>query len=146
MRAEICDKGSPEDMLKGSDMERNADLKRISQSLRKNQTKEERLLWNSFLSRYPLRFRRQYIVGCFIVDFYCHGAKLAVELDGSQHYDPTGAKKDRDRTAYLESLGIQVLRFSNLDVLRRFESVCAEIDRTAKARVGFVCDETTQKP
>ena len=119
-------------------MERNAALKRNAQNLRKNQTKEEQLLWNCFLKKYPMRFRRQYIIGSCIVDFYCHGAKLAVELDGSQHYDPTETEKDRARTAYLESQGVRVLRFSNLDVLRHFERVCAEIDRAAKFGAGIV--------
>ena len=119
-------------------MERNAALKRNAQNLRKSQTREESLLWNMFLKRYPMRFRRQFIIGSYIVDFYCHGAKLAVELDGSQHYHPVDAEKDRIRTEYLESQGVDVLRFSNLDVLRRFEDVCAEIDRTAKSRAGLV--------
>ena len=119
-------------------MERNAALTRNAQNLRKNQTKEESLLWNRFLKRYPMRFRRQYVIGNYIVDFYCHGARLAVELDGSQHYEPTEVEKDRARTAYLESQGIAVLRFSNLDILRRFEDVCAEIDRTAKSKAGLV--------
>ena len=126
-----------QDFLEGHALERNGSLKRNAQNLRKNQTKEESLLWNLFLRRYPVRFRRQYIIGNYIVDFYCHGAKLAVELDGSQHYDPSGVEQDGIRTAYLESLGIQVLRFSNPDVLRRFEDVCAEIDRTAKSRAGL---------
>ena len=95
------------------------------------------MLWNLFLKRYPLRFRRQYVIGNYIVDFYCHSAKLAVELDGSQHYEAAEAEKDRIRTNYLETQGIAVLRFSNLDVLRRFEDVCAEIDRTAKSRAGL---------
>ena len=101
-------------------------------------TKEEARLWYQYLCRTEHRFRRQVVIGNYIVDFYCHGAKLAVELDGSQHYEPTEAEKDRMRTAYLESQGIAVLRFSNLDILRRFEDVCAEIDRTAKSRAGFV--------
>ena len=132
----MFDNRKSEDLLKRNDMERNPALKRNAQNLRKNQTKEERLLWNLFLKRYPLRFRRQFVIGSYIVDFYCHGAALAVELDGSQHYDPTGAQQDQIRTAYLESQGVQVLRFSNLDVLRRFEDVCAQIDRTAKLRAG----------
>ena len=119
-------------------MERNAALKQNARALRKSQTKEESLLWNMFLKRYPMRFRRQFIIGNYIVDFYCHGAKLAVELDGSQHYEATEQEKDRVRTAYLESQGVHVLRFSNLDVLRRFEDVCAEIDRIAKSRAGIV--------
>ena len=119
-------------------MERNAALKHNARILRKNQPKEESLLWNLCLNRYPLRFRRQFIIGNYIVDFYCHSAKLAVELDGSQHYDATEQEKDRIRTVYLESQGVFVLRFSNLDVLRRFEDVCAEIDRIAKSRAGLV--------
>ena len=119
-------------------MERNAALKHNAQNLRKNQTKEEGLLWNLFLKRCPVRFRRQYVIGNYIVDFYCHAAKLVVELDGSQHYDPAEVQKDNVRTQYLESIGIYVLRFSNLDVLRRFEDVCAEIDRTVKQRAGLV--------
>ena len=138
MRAVTFDDLKCQDLLEGSDLERNAALKRNAQNLRKNQTKEESLLWNLFLKRYPLRFRRQYIIGSCIVDFYCHGAKLAVELDGSQHYDPAEVEKDRIRTAYLESQGVSVLRFSNLDVLRRFEDVCSEIDRTAKMRARLV--------
>ena len=134
----MFDVQKPKDLLEGNDMERNAALKKNSQNLRKNQTKEEGLLWNLFLKRYPMRFRRQYVIGNYIVDFYCHGAKLAVELDGSQHYDPTEAQKDHIRTAWLESLGILVLRFSNLDVLRRFADVCSEIDRIAKSRAGLV--------
>ena len=119
-------------------MERNAALKGNAQNLRKNQTKEERLLWNAFLRKYPLQFRRQYTIGNYIVDFYCHAAKLVVELDGSQHYEPMELEKDRIRTRYLEAQGIQVLRFSNTDVLKQFERVCAEIDRIAKSRDGFV--------
>ena len=127
-----------QDLLEGNALERNPALKRNAQSLRKNQTKEERLLWNAFLRKYPLQFRRQYTIGNYIVDFYCHAAKLVVELDGSQHCEPTEIEKDRIRTAYLESQGILVLRFSNLDISKKFECVCAEIDRIAKLRAGLV--------
>jgi very-short-patch-repair endonuclease len=72
------------------------------------------------------------------VDFYCHAAKLVVELDGSQHCEATELEKDFIRTAYLEAQGLRVLRFSNLDVLKQFECVCAEIDRIAKSRAGLV--------
>ena len=113
-------------------MERNSKLKANSQNLRKNATKEENLLWYNFLRKYPLQFRRQYVIGNFIVDFYCHKAKLAVELDGSQHYMPQEQEKDVLRTQYLQSLGIKVLRFSNLEVLQQFQGVCEAIDREAK--------------
>ena len=118
-------------------MERNSNLKKLSQELRKNQTKEESLLWNQFLRGYPMRFRRQYIIGNYIVDFYCHRAKLVVELDGSQHYDPEQQKKDVERTRYLESQGLKVLRFSNLDVTGRFRGVCEAIDLAATERAAI---------
>ena len=115
-------------------MERNPNLKAYAQELRKNQTKEESLLWYHFLCQYPCRFRRQYIIGNYIADFYCHKAKLVVELDGSQHYDPSEMEKDRIRTEYLESMGLKVLRFTNLEVLREFNGVCELIDRTVNER------------
>ena len=115
-------------------MERNRKLKANAQVLRKHMTKEEAHLWYQFLCRYPLRFRRQYVVGNYVVDFYCHQAKLVVELDGSQHCEPREMEYDEKRTQYLESQGLQVLRFSNLDVMRQFDAVCEVIDTTAKAR------------
>ena len=115
-------------------MEQNRHLKKYAQELRKNQTKEEGLLWYQFLSRYPSRFRRQYIIGNYIADFYCHKAKLVIELDGSQHYSPEEMERDRKRTEYLESLGLKVLRFTNTDIQKRFRSVCEIIDRIVKER------------
>lgn len=79
-------------------MERNSNLTKLARELRKNQTKEESLLWYNFLSKYSPRFHRQYVIGNYIVDFYCHQAKLVVELDGSQHYEPEEMEKDRFRT------------------------------------------------
>ena len=104
----------------------------------KNMTKEEAHLWYQVLCRYSPRFRRQYVIGNYIIDFYCHQAKLVVELDGSQHCEPEEIRKDRVRTAYLESLGLQVLRFSNLDVIRKFRSVCEVIDAAVKERTASV--------
>ena len=117
-------------------MERNKKLKTYSQTLRKEMTKEERLLWNAFLRKYPVQFRRQYIIGNYIVDFYCHKAKLVIELDGSQHYEPQACHNDRIRTAYLESQGLSVLRFTNTQITREFQSVCNEIDRTVKHKLS----------
>lgn len=115
-------------------MERNANLTQHAQQLRKAMTKEENLLWYRFLRKYPLQFRRQYVIGNYIADFFCHKAKLVVELDGSQHYEPENQAYDRERTVYLESQGLLVLRFSNLDVLRNFPNVCEAIDDAVKRR------------
>ena len=97
-------------------------------------TKEEAHLWYQFLCRYPLRFRRQYIIGSYIADFYCHKAKLVVELDGAQHYSSEEIAYDKKRTEFMNRQGLQVLRFSNLDVMRRFSGVCEQIDQTVRQR------------
>ena len=106
-----------------------------AQNLRKNMTKEERKLWYEYLNKYPYRFRRQVTCGNYILDFYCAVAKLAIELDGSQHYETAGQQYDQRRTAYLNSVGIHVLRFSNLDVLQNLNGVCQMIDMTVLERM-----------
>lgn len=116
----------------------NGNLRELSNANKKSQTIYERKLWYEFLKQYPVRFRQQFIVGKYIVDFYCRKAKLAVELDGSQHFFEEGIEKDRIRTKYLEEQGITVLRFSNYEVENEFEAVCLEIDKKVKAIMGKV--------
>ena len=113
-------------------MERNANLTKYARELRKNQTKEEALLWYNFLRKAPARFHRQYVIGNYIVDFYCHQAKLVVELDGSQHYDPVDMEKDKIRDTYMKAQGLKVLRFTNLDITQRFQAVCEMIDQAIR--------------
>ena len=104
-----------------------------AKKLRKEMTRQENHLWYDFLSQYPIRFQRQKPIGSYIVDFYCHKAKLVIELDGSQHFEDTTREYDSIRTKYLESLGLQVLRIPNIDIDRNFESVCIIIDETIKS-------------
>ena len=111
---------------------RNKQLKGFSIKLRNDATKEERKLWYEYLRKYPVQFNRQRIIGNYIVDFYCPRAKLAVELDGSQHYEKRGQQQDDERTYYLNSNGITVLRFSNLDINTNLEGVCTVIDTEVK--------------
>ena len=85
---------------------RNSDLLTYARQLRKEMTKEERHLWYDFLRTCPAKFYRQKIVGNYILDFYCDKEKLAIELDGSQHYETSGQEYDQRRTEYLQSLGI----------------------------------------
>ena len=101
--------------------------------LRKNQTKEEALLWNCFLKKYPVQFRRQYVIGEYIVDFYCHKAKLIIELDGSQHFTEKGQKSDDLRTDILKEYGLTVIRISNRQINTNFHRVCAYIDSVVKS-------------
>ena len=133
----VADTLSPGEGIKRDiKMERNKKLTKTSQSLRKKLTKEEALLWYKFLCRYPFRFRRQYVIGNYIADFYCHKARLVVELDGSQHYEESNQLKETERTQYLQSQNLRILRYSNLDVLRKFQSVCEEIDFVVKERTA----------
>ena len=117
-------------------MKKNERLTHLSQNLRRNATKEENALWYQYLRRYPVQFRRQCVLEPYVVDFYCAKALLVVELDGSQHYEAAGMERDRQRTQYLESLGIKVLRFSNVDVNDHLSGICQAIDLTVKARMA----------
>ena len=99
-------------------------------------TPQERKLWYLFLRNYPIKFYKQRIIDSFIADFYCHAARLVIELDGSQHYTPQGRTRDAERTAILEHYGLEVLRFSNMDIDRDFRSVCEKIDETVHKRLA----------
>ena len=116
-------------------MEHNQKLTPRAQQLRKNMTKEERKLWYEYLRNYPYQFRRQVAFGNYILDFYCAAAKLAIELDGSQHYEADGLEYDNRRTAFLNRMGISVLRFTNTDVMRNLSGVCQKIDMTVNNRI-----------
>ena len=113
-------------------MERNEKLKAFSRKLRKEMTKEENLLWYNFLRKHPIRFRRQYIIGNYIVDFYCHQAKLVIELDGSQHFETQNKAADLQRDAYLKGQGLNVLRIPNNAITENFRGVCEHIDTIIK--------------
>lgn len=107
----------------------NSKLTPNAQNLRKNMTKQERKLWYEFLRKLPCRFRRQKVIGEYIVDFYCAEKKLAIELDGSQHYEEENVIKDAERTNFLNGKGVTVLRYTNLDIDRNFSGVCEDIYR-----------------
>ena len=100
--------------------------------LRKEMTPWERKLWHCFLKAYPIRFQRQKPVGKYIVDFYCAGSKLVVELDGGGHYTPEEQQRDKHRTEELEKYGMKVVRFCNTDVDRNFYEVCSAIDHAVQ--------------
>ena len=117
------------------DRKHNAQLTQNAKNLRKNMTKEERHLWYDFLKDYPVRFLRQKVIDQYIVDFYCHEAKLIIELDGSQHYDDMKIAKDAIRTENLAKRGLSVIRIPNNEVFRNFRGVCAFIDLSVRERL-----------
>ena len=105
----------------------NKKLTTNAQNLRKSMTKEERHLWYDFLKQLPITVHRQKIICNYIVDFYIAEKKIIIELDGSQHFEEKGLAKDQIRDEFLKSLGIKILRYSNLDVNQRFSTVCEDI-------------------
>ena len=117
------------------DRKHNPALTDNARNLRKNMTKEERHLWYDFLRSYPIRFLRQKVIDRYIVDFYCHDAKLILELDGSQHYEPENIEKDQMRTADLEQRGFLLIRIPNNAVNQNFRGVCEYIDHHVRTRM-----------
>ena len=117
-------------------MTKNKNLLPYAKDLRRQMTRQENHLWYDFLQHYPIKVYKQRIIDNYIADFYCHQARLVIELDGSQHYLPEGKSYDEVRTEVLEKYGLYVLRFSNRDVDDRFEGVCYVIDKTIKERMN----------
>lgn len=107
-----------------------------ARELRKNMTRQECHLWYDFLRKYPVRFRRQEIIGNYIADFFCHKAKLVIEIDGSQHFYEKVTEYDEIRTKYLNSLNIKVLRFNNYEVSTNFDLVCEVIHNIVQQRIA----------
>ena len=124
--------------MKKTHIVKNDRLVDTAKNLRRNMTQQERRLWHTFLKQYPVRIYRQRIINNYVVDFYCHQARLVIELDGSQHYTDEGMIHDNERTEVLQRYGISVLRFSNRDVDENFRSVCEMIDRVVKERIAIL--------
>ena len=116
-------------------LKKNNKLLNVARILRRNMTRQEKHLWYDFLRYYPVKIYKQRIIDDFIADFYCHSARLVIELDGSQHYTNQGKAHDEARTEILERYGIHVLRFSNKDVNDNFEGVCYKIDKVINERI-----------
>jgi very-short-patch-repair endonuclease len=105
-----------------------------ARELRKRETEAEKILWKALRSRSceGLKFRRQYPVKQFIIDFYCHEYLLGIEVDGSVHDTEEAKEYDLNRTAELENLGITIIRFNNDEVLNNLTDVLLEIRSKVK--------------
>jgi very-short-patch-repair endonuclease len=93
--------------------------------LRRNMTLAEKLLWSELRNReiFKERFKPQHPIDIFIVDFYCHKHKLAIEVDGEIHLDEEIKEYDDGRSHDIEKLGIRILRFTNSEVIHNLELV-----------------------
>ena len=97
----------------------------LARTLRKNTTKEERILWQLLRNRqfFGLKFRRQFPIGKYIVDFVCESIKVVIELDGGQHNEPENILLDEERTKFIENQGYKVIRFWNSDINKNISGV-----------------------
>ena len=108
----------------------NSDNLNFARANRKqrNSTRQEGILWHCYLKSCPINFSRQYRVDNYILDFYAPSIKLAIELDGSQHFEDRGEAYDIVRTERLNNVGVTVLRFTNLDVDIHLADVVRQIE------------------
>jgi very-short-patch-repair endonuclease len=106
-------------------------LKPIRKSLRKSLTPAEAILWKNLQHSKleGMKFRRQHSIGSYVVDFYCPECRLAIELDGEGHFNSIKSEYDAQRTAYLNSLNVHVLRFENKTVFDNPQGVLDTIRR-----------------
>ena len=109
----------------------NPNLKQTARCLRKEMTPSKQMLWPQLRKKQlcGVQFYRQKPIGTYIVDFYAPKAKLVVEVDGSQHLGLEHRQNDTERDAYLTSEGLQVLRFSNIQVLEELDAVVGIVSR-----------------
>ena len=100
-----------------------------SRNLRKNQTDAEKKLWTILRNRQinGVKFRRQFPVGGYILDFYCPDFRLAIEADGGQHYENKVKDQDDLRTRELNNLGIEMMRFTDREILTNSDGVVEAI-------------------
>ncbi len=118
------------DPLKISGMHDGATPKvfRNAVKLRENMTELEKKIWD-YLKTKPMgfKFRRQHPIAGYVLDFYCHGLRLSIEVDGGYHIKKEQIEKDLERTDYLKNLGVSELRFTNEQVLNNYEAVVSII-------------------
>lgn len=107
----------------------NKKNKLLRASLRKRMPNPEVILWlklkNGQLS--GLKFRRQYGIGNYILDFYCPNKRLAIEIDGESHFNNRAVTKDRDRDEFISMKDITILRFNNNEINNNIEGVVEKI-------------------
>ena len=106
-----------------------------AQEMRREMTRAETKLWLELLRDFAPRMRRQRPFGRFIVDFYCAAHKVVIEVDGGQHFTPDGLAYDAERTAFLEGLGLRVVRFSNLEVLENLNGVSKRLSQLLNPKI-----------
>ena len=114
-----------------------SERKEMRQTLRTHGTSAEAMMWKMLKGRQMdgAKFRRQFSIGTYILDFYCPEYQICVELDGDSHYSADGYEHDQKRNTYLyEEHGITTLRYENTDVFKFPEAICKQIFELIKAK------------
>ena len=101
------------------------DAKAKQKILRRDPTDAESVIWSKLRNKEfkGYKFYRQYGIGYYVADFYCPKLSLAIEIDGASHYSESGLAYDDTRTKYFLSVGVRMLRFTNIDVLKNIQGV-----------------------
>lgn len=107
-----------------------SETKEKRKELRENITKAEQILWSKLKAKrfFNIKFRRQQGIGPYIVDFYCSEFNFAIEIDGDSHFQAGSDLRDERRTAFIESQGVDVIRFTNNDIYKNLNWVLDEIN------------------
>ena len=110
------------------------ELKAKRRALRNHMTEHEIILWSRIQNRQlgGFKFRRQYSVGPYVLDFYCARRKLAIEIDGGGHFEEEQIIYDQKRQAFIEQFGIRFLRFTNLDIRNNLSGVLDAIEEALR--------------
>jgi len=110
-------------------------LKGIRRNLRQQEISAERILWSKIRNKQQkYKFRRQYSVGNYILDFYCPKVKLGIEVDGATHGTKIEIENDNEKENFISRFGIKIIRFINLDIYNEIDGVLAEINSQCEKR------------
>lgn len=132
MKKEEIDYLKIEGMFAGA----TAEVRKFAIQLRANTTESENKLWD-YLKTKPngLKFRRQHTFNLYILDFYCHKLRLAIEIDGGYHFTRQQQEKDRDKTLEISKYNVDVIRFTNIDVIDDYPNIIHKIDSEINQRL-----------
>jgi very-short-patch-repair endonuclease len=104
--------------------------------LRREETEAEKKLWTVLRDRQlaGVKFRRQFSIDRYILDFYCPEHRVGIEADGGQHYGIRARQRDELRTKELAKVGVQIIRFNDHEILTNIEGVCEIIQRAIEMK------------
>jgi len=110
-------------------------LKSIRKKLRQQDIPAEKVLWNKIRNKQlKYKFRRQYSVGRYVLDFYCPKVKLGIEVDGATHGNKIEIKKDIEKENFINRFGVKIIRFINFDIYHEIDGVLTEINSQCEKR------------